>query len=489
MALFLKYRFEICIFICLLGCYAYFFPRWADWNQNSRLDQVLAVVDQRVLYIDAYRANTGDYAFYEGHYYSDKAPGTAFIGIPLYMIFKISLQPLLDNLMSPIQESSSFDSTLRDEGTGITADKVRFALLLYFVTFFSVSIPSAALGVTLYRFLGNFSQVELYKIGITLAYGLGTIAFPYSGLFLGHQLAASLLFIAFYILFGWQGRPIGKKELVIVGLLLGYAVITEYPTAIIAVCLFIYALYQLNKKPQIFWVIGGGLLPAVLAMLYNYSIFQTPLPVAYKYSVLFPEHFDSGILGFSYLRPDALWGMSFSPFRGLFFLSPFLLLSIPGFLLWLVSGKYRAELVVVFSSVVSFFLFISSTAAWSGGFAVGPRYLCALVPFLVLPQIFFLEHFGKRWSDNLFLGLALASIVLVWIQTTSGQQFPDYSLNPLLDYSLPRLLSGDIARNLGMMLGFSRWYSLLPLFAFICGAGGILWLSTRKFQVSRKALA
>ena len=38
--------------LLLLLCYGYFFPRWADWNQNSRLDVVLAIVDEGTLSTD-----------------------------------------------------------------------------------------------------------------------------------------------------------------------------------------------------------------------------------------------------------------------------------------------------------------------------------------------------------------------------------------------------------------------------------------------------
>jgi hypothetical protein len=36
---------------------------------------------------------------------------------------------------------------------------------------------------------------------LTLGYGLGTIAFAFSTVFFGHQIAALLLFGAFYLLF------------------------------------------------------------------------------------------------------------------------------------------------------------------------------------------------------------------------------------------------------------------------------------------------
>ena len=78
---------EIALFLVLLICYTYTPPRWADWNQNSRFDLVVAIVDHGTLSIDCCVANTGDYALFEGHTYSDKAPGLALLGVPTYWLF------------------------------------------------------------------------------------------------------------------------------------------------------------------------------------------------------------------------------------------------------------------------------------------------------------------------------------------------------------------------------------------------------------------
>ena len=67
------------------------------------------------------------------------------------------------------------------------------------------------------------------------------------------------------------------------------------------------------------------------------------------------------------------------------------------------------------------------------------------------------------------------SLLAVWSETIGGQSFPDYTANPLFDLSLPKLLSGDVARNAGMVLGLRGWSSLAPLL----GAGlaaAIVWL-------------
>ena len=234
---------EIVLFLLLLLCFAYFFPRWADWNQNSRFDLVLAIVDQGTFAIDDYYQNTGDYAFFEGHYYSDKAPGTSFLGVPFYWVFThlAKLAPV-DHLIVRLERNPSVFATLAKEGTGLRTDKVYFALALTFVTFFTVAIPSAFLGVLLYRWTGYVTGRPLYRLGVPLAYGLLTNAFAYSNMFFGHQIVATLLFGAFFLLFQMERGEISPRVLFPVGLMLGYAVITEYPTALIAAGLCVYAL-------------------------------------------------------------------------------------------------------------------------------------------------------------------------------------------------------------------------------------------------------
>lgn len=472
-------QIEILLFVILLACYAYFFPRWADWNQNSRLDLVLAIVDQRSVAIDAYYQNTGDYAYYKGRYYSDKAPGTSFLGVPFYMLFKTWVSgSLIERLTAGFGASGAVTHTLREGGTGLQPQKVYFSLALSFVTFCVVSIPSALMGVLFYKLLGYFSMERNHQIVVTLAYGLGTIAFPYSGAFYGHQIAAYLLFTAFYILHK-KREEMHVAHLVLVGFLLGYATITEYPTVLIALPLFLYAFHLLSSKRQLLWLVLGGIPPVILLMLYDYAAFQTVLPIGYSYSALWTERHHTGFMSLVYPRLDALWGITFSPFRGLFFLSPFLLLAVVGFCYFGRARAYRAEFLLCLAIVTAFFLFNSSSVMWWGGFAVGPRYLVPMLPFLALPTIFFLERHGyKPWAKYLTYGLISVSLIMLWTETISGQSFPPESfMNPLLEYSLPRALSSDIARNFGMLLGLSGWHSLLPLLALGVGTG---WLMARE---------
>ena len=57
-------------------------------NEKSRVALIAAVVERHRLDIDDGHAMTGDKAWYEGHYYSDKAIGTAVLGVPVYAAYR-----------------------------------------------------------------------------------------------------------------------------------------------------------------------------------------------------------------------------------------------------------------------------------------------------------------------------------------------------------------------------------------------------------------
>src|SRR5688572_15493735 len=62
----------------VLLSYAYFVAAPA-WNQNSRLALTRALVERHTTIIDDYHETTGDKSFRDGHFYSDKAPGTSLL--------------------------------------------------------------------------------------------------------------------------------------------------------------------------------------------------------------------------------------------------------------------------------------------------------------------------------------------------------------------------------------------------------------------------
>ena len=112
------------VFALLLVTYAYFYQA-GGWNENSHMDLVRAMVDQRTLAIDTYHQNTGDKAKVGGHYYSDKAPGLSVAAIPAYLLAK------------PLQ--------------GRTSEHTFEVIAAYDATVLTVGLATAFLGLLLYR--------------------------------------------------------------------------------------------------------------------------------------------------------------------------------------------------------------------------------------------------------------------------------------------------------------------------------------------------
>ena len=76
---------------------------------------------------------------------------------------------------------------------------------------------------------------------------------------------------------------------------------------------------------------------------------------------------------------SVLYALLFSPYRGLFYSAPWLLLAVPGVVrLW--RSRYRAETLVIVSVAVLYLLLNAGLTDWHGGWAAGPRHLVPALP-------------------------------------------------------------------------------------------------------------
>lgn len=472
---------QITLLLLLFVSYGYFLPRRVDWNQNGRMDMILAVVDQGRLAIDDYRGNTGDYARFGDHYYSDKAPGTSLLGMPFYWAFRtLARTPGVGDLLARAAASAAPEPVSPQEEAGLFPWRGYFALALYATVLGAVALPSALLGVLLYRMSRRMGANAGEAILLTAFYGLGTGALPYGGALYGHMPAAFCLFGAFYLLQPVQEGRASCGLLMTVGFLLGWAVITEYPMALAVGVIGLYAIYRLRRQwRSVGWIVAGGVVPLGILAALDMAMFGTPLPVGYWYSELWQTEHSIGFMSLTFPSLARLWGITFGPYRGLFFLSPVLLLAFPGAVIWWRRRDWRAEWFAVIGVIVALFAFNASSAMWWGGYAVGPRYLLPAVPFLALLVAPWLR--GIRWRRWSLILLGVASVLSVGVQTATALKFypPEIYRFPLAEYSLPLLIQGRFALNLGNAIGLTGAAGLLPLLLVLLGLGTALWRRSR----------
>lgn len=481
--------YAVTVFLILLVCYGYFMPRWADWGANSRANLVYAFGDRGVLYIDDYHHNTGDKACFPGpydpatdtctgHYYTDKSLGPSLVALPFYLVFKgIAALPPVARLIESGPALGNLADTLNPQGAGIRPEAVYQGMALTFMTFFAVSVPSALLGATVFLFAARFARRDLYAAVLALAYGLGTIAFPYSAALYQHQLAAFGAFVGFFLLWRVVYERASRRWLWAVGALFGLTAITEYPAVVMLGVLFWWALWQLPDRAALYRVVLGALPLGLVFAGYNYAAFGTPLPVGYHYSTLWQAEHQTGFLSLTFPTLERLYGLTFSPVRGIFLLSPFLLLAFPSFVaMWRQRPAQRTTALALALVAAGFLAYNAASVMWWGGFTVGPRYLVPMLPFLALPIVFaFNWLLARAWGALLAALLIGFSVFHVGALTIAGQGWPPVSeapltvtqMNasfPLTDHALPLLRAGDVARNYGgIVLGLGGLLGLLPL--------------------------
>lgn len=389
------YEDEIKVFLLFFILYASLAQKDFGANEGSRIALTYSMVDYTQVQIDHYIDYTYkvDYAEYGGHFYSDKAPGSSILAIPIYLLIKaLSIKDI--------------------------------AAQIFLVCTFTSGLLSALLCAMLYNLSGYFTQGKTNRIMVAASYGLGTIAFPYATMFYGHSIATFFGFASFYLLFLVKSRKVSPDILALSGALLGYSFVVEYPQAIIVFFTFLYLLTFERRISEIL----RFLLPAVTVMsiilFYNIACFGDPFILSYGKSGFFKDQFKQGLYSIKMPDMNVLNELLFKERRGLFVYSPILIFSVLGFF-YSLKTKRRAESLFCMLVAISMLLFNASLVAWDGGWSYGPRYLISSLPYLSLLLVF---SYNGRKTRYLAIPFLIASIIImlagVLTDVETGAEFP-----------------------------------------------------------------
>jgi len=257
-----------------------------------------------------------------------------------------------------------------------------------------------------------------------LAFGLGTMAWPYARTFL-REPGVGLAWVAAlgaFLVWGRSGRP--SLGLLWV-LCLVWAGLVKV-TAAAAVPAFLGAALTFRQTPRR-WLLAGaaGLLAAFGVAAWRFG--------PDGLSMLLPEYSPADLLARTY-------GQLLSPAKGLLFFSPLVLLIIPGWAgVW---ARSRAATAAALGTVVGTLLVYGGYQVWYGGLTWGPRFVVPLLPLLCLPAAALAEARGP-WGKALLAGGFLLSLP-VQLAVVAGAwdravlQF-DWATDPNLPWSDLRL--------------------------------------------------
>lgn len=376
-------------------------------NEYSRYATLRAMSDQQTFKINDYVSWTIDWAQTpDGSYYSNKAPGPMFLAFPVFylleQITKFDKKEIFETKIDPVSGEA------RSIRTKIPGPTTRSLIALI-----TQIIPLAILCYLLSNLLLQYG-VPIWGVHfMAIAFLFGNTASMFANIFVGHAIAACLLLFSHYFLL--------QRKNLLVGLFFGFALLSEYATALLGPLILInLILVNRGKSRWLGELLAGGLIPGILWCWYHISTCGSPFAI--------PAHFQNPM--FQDMKQDSqnLWGifvlqirwdiiyqLLFGSIRGILFTQPWVLCLIP--MPFLLGKKIFQDKTLITTSILCLFglLFLlimnSSFGGWHGGHTSGPRYLSMVFPIFALMTALFYGHLPK-WGRGLLWITLVPSLVL-----------------------------------------------------------------------------
>lgn len=284
-------------------------------------------------------------------------------------------------------------------------------------------LVTAGTAIVLYSLVRRLGYRPRTALVIALIYGVASLPINYVKTLYGEPLAALLLLVSVDAVMRHRievkrtrhALPLGLVlSGLCLGLLVGVNMIYGVAIAVIGLFILILSLRRDDAAPRPYREVLPLILIRLLAFgipvlislaligLYNWARFGNPLTTGYGFSVGegFTTPFWRGFIG-----------LTISPFRGIAWYSPVLLLGIPG---WLMLRRKINWLAWLTLALVSLQLILFSLwSSWEGGVVWGPRFLIPVIPLMVVWLAPLVEAaWDKRVILMVIAGFAALSTVI-----------------------------------------------------------------------------
>jgi len=430
-----------------------------SWNQTSHYDLTRAIYHGETT-IDKYQTNTGDKAYYKGHWYSARAPGLAVFSEPFYeALILVRAESWTDAHVAPPDHPG-------DE-------------MIYLLGLWGNVLPGLLLLLLVWRVAERYEPG--YGAATAVILGLGTMVLPFSQLLFSHMFTTFLCFAAFWLMLSERDGPPRPLLLAVAGLAMGYAFSSEYPTFFAALVL---GLFLLSRRDALSLAgvarrggayVLGGLVGIVPLLLYNHFAFHSWTHLAYSN---IPRQ-QQGFFGIDAPNLKVLVTLLIDS-RGLLTISPILIMGAIGTVMLYRRGR-RAEALTIGGICLCYLGYNSGYYLPFGGGFMGPRFLDTLLPFLAFPIALTLKRFPGPT-----IALAAISITTTVIATIT---------HPLIGYEnetvtwMRYLSEGYFQPTIASAYGLGRgWGAIWPF--LLPAAGGVLLAAfvTPRLRLSNGAL-
>lgn len=453
------------LFVFLIVTCGYVFFRNPVDSVMARMDLAYSIVFNHELDINEYHENTVDKALYKGNYYYTGGPGAPFAAAAVLAGYRAATG---DSSRSPYNEWP-----------------------LRLITILLVSLPAAIFAVLLFRYLIRDGGGTKAGFVVATAFAAGTVALPYSALFYPYVPATLLCFLAFVMAVRQAGAAQAEPlRIATSGFLISFATICSFEVAPLAAAVAVYQLFALGDKRRFAFFALGAVPPAAALLVYNNACFGGPLSFGYFHLVNKGWSNSAGEFYaiFTKLSLSRLWGITFEPGRGLFWVCPFLILCMPGFESMFKRRELRGKAALCLIVAVAYLYLNSTFFDVQGGMSPGPKYLIPAIPFMCIPIYVWLCRTGA-YGRVLFYSLAAVSVVQMFLVTAADPHVPVEVRSPVYAYALPMILEGCIPWNAGQVVGLKGAASFIPfgIFAILCGVAAIMTLKKGRGVASEQA--